>query len=120
MPHHSRQHRHSPEPLSRTPIRGGERPHRMAPTKLTQVRERSPILPKPSGNGSSVSAWKTARAGAYPPIAAMRRTIHVMYVLRVMPRRRASLSMNSATPSSRVKPARTLLPEGRISGMETS
>ena len=53
-------------------------------------------------------------------MAAMRRTTHVMYVLRGMTRRRASLSMNSATSSSRVKPARTLFPDGRIRGMDTS
>ena len=67
-----------------------------------------------------IAALATSKVGDYPPMAAMRRTSHVMYVLRVMPRRRASLSMNSATSSSRVRPARTLLPEGRISGMETN
>ena len=50
----------------------------------------------------------------HPPMAAMRRAIQVMYALRVMPRRRASVSMNSATPSSSVSPARTLLPDVRI------
>ena len=34
----------------------------------------------------------------------MRRTSQVMYVLRVIPRRLASVSMNSATSSSRVRP----------------
>ena len=56
----------------------------------------------------------------YPPIAAMRLTTHVIYALRVIPRRPASVSINSATPSSSVKPARTLFPESRISDIETN
>ena len=50
-----------------------------------------------------------ARHERYPSNAAMRRTIHVMNVLRVIPRRRASLSMYSATSSSKVRPARDAL-----------
>ena len=49
------------------------------------------------------------RSGSYPPIAAIRRTIQVIYALRVILRRRAALSINSATSSSSVNPARTLL-----------
>ena len=62
----------------------------------------------------------SATASGYPPVAAIRCTIQVMYALRVMPRRCASLSMNSATSASSVKPARTLLPEERIKGIDTS
>ena len=53
-------------------------------------------------------------------MAAMRRTIQVMYFLRAMPRRRASLSINSATSMSRVKPARAPLHQIQTRGMETN
>ena len=70
-------------------------------------------------NLQDLSLRDMARHERYPSNAAMRRTIHVMNVLRDIPRRRASLSMYSATSSSKVSPARTLLPEGLINGMDT-
>ena len=70
-------------------------------------------------NLQDLSLRDMARHERYLSNAAVRRTIHVMNVVRVIPRRRASLSMHSATSSSKVSPARTLLPEGLINGMDT-